>query len=176
MGGREKAFAFFDADFEMISGLWNQNTEMIGRILRCHLFVEHFMNEYLSTKLPGINLDDVRLTFAQKVALIGTNVTPVISALLPGIRRLNSIRNRLAHTLKGQILTEDVDALVKIPLFQAMRVEAARRRMPPSQPSLDGIIVLEEFAQHVGSSLHSVSNMNKEIWGKAIDLAIAEEN
>jgi hypothetical protein len=176
MGGHEKAFAFFDADFEMTSRLWNQDTEMIGRILRCHLFVEHFMGEYLGTKLPGVKLDEVRLTFAQKVALMGANVTPVVSAFLPGIRRLNSIRNRLAHTLKSDISKEDAVVFVSIPLFQAMRVEAARRRVPPSQPSSEGIVVLEDFAQHVGYSLHSVSTMNAEIWRKAIDLATAEED
>jgi hypothetical protein len=167
LGGREKAFATFDADFAMIARLWNQNTSIIGRILRCHLFVEHFITEYLTTKHPALDFDKSRLTFSQKVDLVGSHLPPSVSHIIPGVRRLNSIRNRLSHTLTGEISIEDVSVFTSISLFEAMRREAHK----PNPPSSELIVILESFAQHAGYALHSVSTLDAEVWSKAIDMA-----
>src|SRR5205085_11346767 len=103
MGGRKKASAALRAQFEVTSKLWNQNTEIVGRILRCHLFVEHFITEYLVATAPEFDFDEARLTFTQKLALIRRSLPLSTSYLIPGMRHLNVIRNRLSHTLRGEI-------------------------------------------------------------------------
>src|SRR5690349_2061866 len=91
MGGNDKAWEAFDTDFRFITTRWEQDTATIGRILRAHLFVEHFLTEYLQARNPEIgSLDDARLTFAQKTALVDAGMAAT-SYLIPGIRRLNSI-------------------------------------------------------------------------------------
>ena len=167
MGGPEIAFAKFDADFEMTAQLWNQNTAIIGRILRCHLFVEHFLTEYLANGHPGLAFDKVRLTFAQKVDLIEGHLPPGVSHIVPGVRRLNSIRNRLSHTLKAELRADDANAFTGIALFEAMRRESAKPHPPSSEP----LVIMEAFAQHAGWVLHSLNSPNHEVFRKAVEMA-----
>src|SRR6188474_605757 len=118
MGGHEKAFETFDAEYELITTRWNQDTGVVGRILRAHLFVEHFLGAYVQAINPKLgSLEDARLTFAQKVSLADGG-TSTIAYLIPGIPRLNAIRNRLAHSLRAEVTTHDADAFLQIGLFR----------------------------------------------------------
>ena len=47
LGGHDAAFTHFDADLRLLKERWDQDTGTVGRILRAHLFVEHFLTEYL---------------------------------------------------------------------------------------------------------------------------------
>ena len=169
MGGHDKAFQTFDADFQLITDRWEQDTATIGRILRAHLFVEHFLNHYIQVRNPELgSLEEARATFAQKVSLVGIG-TPGVAYLLPGVRRLNRIRNLLAHTLRAEVTTEDADVFLQIDLFRAMRNEKAKRRS--ETPSTDPVDVLEDFAMHVGISLHASATRNADVWAEAFRLA-----
>ena len=170
LGGHDAAFAHFDADFRLLNDRWNQDTDSIGRILRAHLFVEHFLTEYLVARNPELGSpEDARLTFAQKLALIG-DATGGVAYLIPGIRRLNAIRNRLAHNLAADVTPEDVSVFLGIALFKAMRDELAR----PNQASGDPIDILEDFSRHTGIALHASAIRNDKLWAEAIRLAEAE--
>ena len=170
LGGHDAAFAHFDADHRLLNDRWNQNTDSIGRILRAHLFVEHFLTEYLVARNPELGSpEDARLTFAQKLALIG-DATGGVAYLIPGIRRLNAIRNRLAHNLSADVTPEDVNVFLGIALFKAMRDELAR----PNQASGDPIDILEDFSRHTGSALHASATRSDKLWAEAIGLAEAE--
>ncbi len=172
MGGHKKAFEAFDADFHTITKRWEQDTTVIGRILRAHLFVEHFLTEYLQSRNPELgSLEEARASFTQKLALVG-NGTPGTGYLLPGIRRLNGIRNRIAHTLHAEVTDEDVRVFLAIDLFRAMREEKARRRS--DTPSMEPIVVLEDFAIHAGISLHASATRESDIWSEAIHAALEE--
>jgi len=172
MGGHEKAWQAFHDDFQLITTRWEQDTATIGRILRAHLFVEHFLTEYVQARNPELGSpEEARVTFAQKVALFGTG-TPGIAYLLPGARRLNAIRNRIAHSLRAEVTKEDVDAFLQIELFRAMREEKARRLS--STPSTAPIDVLEEFAMHAGIILHASATRNADMWAEALRAAQEE--
>ena len=115
MGGLNKLFAFFDKDFMALSrAMGTQDTEIIGRILRCHLFVEHFITEYLTIKIPDVNLDEARLTFTQKTPLVRAQSNPCRLIPPSGNTCDNTIRNRLSHTLKGEISKADVSFFTDI--------------------------------------------------------------
>lgn len=170
LGGHDAAFAHFDADFRLLNDRWNQDTETIGRILRAHLFVEHFLTEYLVARNPELGSpEDARLTFAQKLSLIG-DATGGVAYLIPGIRRLNTIRNRLAHNLSADVTADDVNVFLGITLFKAMRDEAAK----PNQTSGSPIDILEDFSRHTGIALHASAIRDDKLWGEAIRLAEAE--
>ncbi|MBD2066310.1 hypothetical protein H6F93_02000 [Leptolyngbya sp. FACHB-671] len=171
MGGHEEARQKFDADFRYITTCWEQDTTTIGRILASHLFVEHFLTEYVQAKNPQLgSLAEAHISFSQKVALVGTG-EPGTDYLLPGIRRLNKIRNRIAHTLRAEVTEDDANAFLQIELFQSLRTELARTSSTPSVPSTDPIIVLEDFAKHAGSSLHASIAPFADIWAKAFRAA-----
>ena len=169
-GGREEAFREFEADLALINKRWNQDIVAIGRILRAHLFVEHFLTEYLVARNPELgSLDKTRLSFVQKLALIGSG-TAGVEYLLPGIRHLNVLRNRLVHTLQADVRDDDVHVFLAIDLFRAMREGGSA----PNTPSSDPMDVLEDFAKHAGLALHSSATRDSELWAKAIRLAEAE--
>ena len=167
LGGPKKAWRAIEEDYSRVAARWEQDTSAIGRILRAHLFVEHFLGEYLTAKNPELgSIDDACLSFFQKVALVGEG-SGGIAYLLPGVRHLNLIRNRLAHSLKAELSQHDAQLFLAIGLFRAMREAGCA----PATPSSEPIVVLEDFAKHAGLALHASSTRNAEIWAEAFRLA-----
>jgi hypothetical protein len=164
LGGHEAARKKLDVQFEYIASRWNQDANLIGRLLRSHLFVEHFLTQYLSARNP--NLGDVelaRLSFAQKIALADRpNTTEAY--LFTGIRHLNRVRNRVAHTLTSGLTDSDRDVFLGVPYFRELRDALAAPRVPSPHP----IDVLEDFARHAGIMLAVSVSPDAEIWKKSL--------
>lgn len=150
MGGRAQFFAAVDHELAEVNQRWNQNVGDIGRILRAHLFVEHYVGEYLARANPRLgSLVEARTTFAQKVALLDASNADV-TAILPGIKRLNAIRNRLAHNLGAHVTEEDAKILMTCERFAALR----RARSSGQKQTNEPIEILEDFAKHVAMALN----------------------
>jgi len=159
-GGREAFLAHTDSQINDLNSRWNQDAAMMGRILRSHLFVEHYLTSYLQARNPRLgSLDSARLTFSQKAELVGANDARV-AYLIPGVRRLNKIRNRMAHTLSASITAEDRESLLSVDLFRALRDALSA----PAIPSTDPVDVLESFSQHAGVTLQAASDPKAGYW------------
>jgi hypothetical protein len=144
LGGVDAFRVAADGELGEINIRRDQNVVVIGRILRAHLFVEHFMTEYLAGANPRLgSLADARTTFAQEVTLLDVE-NPDIAAMLPGIKRLNSIRNRLAHKLDAQVTEDDARVFIGCERFAAL-CEATAAEEAQSNESLE---ILEDFARH----------------------------
>lgn len=163
-GGSRAFLAHSDAQIERLNAKWNQDAALMGRILRAHLFVEHFVAEYLQAKNSSLgDLSSARLTFAQKVELLG-GADPAVAYLVPGLRRLNKIRNRLAHTLSASVTNEDRDGFLQIELFRVLRDALAS----PTVASIEPVDVLESFAQHAGMALNAATDPGAGFWVQAV--------
>ena len=122
-GGHERFFALMAQRFNEFNAVWDQDAGRIGRVLRVHLAVEHFLTEYLAFTNPKLgSLENSQLSFRQKLELLRDD-DELIRFLKPGLRRLNAIRNRIAHKLRVDITADDREALLGIKLFNAMRTE-----------------------------------------------------
>jgi hypothetical protein len=166
MGGKDAFFNAADQELEKIHTQWNQNIELIGRILRAHLFVEHYMTEYLAKTNPRLgDLNQARLSFSQKTELLEPS-NPDMADIVPGIKRLNKIRNRLAHKLNVQVTEEDSSFFLKSERFAALR--SVREREKPLSP--DPLDILEDFAQYTST----VFNYEFTPLSRAISQAITE--
>lgn len=166
MGGQEAFFKAADQEIEKIHQRWNQNIELIGRILRAHLFVEHFMTEYLVKTNPRLgDLSQARLSFSQKTELLEPSNLD-LADIVPGVKRLNSIRNRLAHNLDVEVTEQDATYFLKSERFAALR--AVREGEKPA--SNDPLDILEDFAQYTST----VFNYEFTPLSRAISQAIAE--
>ena len=120
VGGRHQLFKSMEDDFNEMKSRWNKDVNTIGRILRAHLHVEHYLTEYLRNMNPAIgHLEAARLTFNQKVSLLPSD-NAVVNMLIGGIRHLNKVRNRLAHNLEAAVTEEDASVFRAQPLY-AMR-------------------------------------------------------
>ena len=166
MGGKEAFFKAADQELENIHRKWNQNIELIGRILRAHLFVEHYMTEYLGKTNPRLgDLSQARLSFSQKTELLEPSNLD-LADIVPGIKRLNQIRNRLAHNLDVQVTEQDASYFLKSERFVALRSGREQDNSSGTEP-LD---ILEDFAQYTST----VFNYEFTPLSRAISQAIAE--
>lgn len=153
-GGRKKLIEETQRNLSRLTDKWNQDVGAMGRILRAHLFVEHFITACLITFNPGLgDVAKARLSFAQKLALI-EDYSQELRELSQGIARLNRIRNRMAHNLEAQVTDQDRTSLLSVKTFKALREDLSK----PGSPSENGIDVLEDFAKHVGIRLSSLAD------------------
>ncbi len=73
-GGVDRLRVIMDAHRREFDDAWDRDTDLIGRLLRAHLCVEHFMTVYLSSTNPRLgSLEEARLSFAQKYAQGGVS-------------------------------------------------------------------------------------------------------
>lgn len=125
------------------------------------------MGEYLAKANPRLgSIAEARLTFAQKLNLLDAT-NPAMARVVPGIRRLNKIRNRLAHNLNAVVTEEDAALFLQEPSFNALRRERFRGRELPTEP----LQVLEEFCYF--ASIAFTHEFNET--AKAMDQAICEQ-
>ncbi|TCG08392.1 hypothetical protein BZM27_12735 [Paraburkholderia steynii] len=167
MGGPDAFRNALDADNAAMKSQWNQDITSIGRILRAHLFVEHYLTEHLQVVNPRLgDLDEARLAFAQKVHLLEGDAPPAISYLVPGIKRLNAVRNRLAHNLAATVTDEDAAVFLScLSRFRFISVE----NLNGKNLSEDPLDVLDRFAEFAASSLHNSSSAFGRAYLQAIE-------
>lgn len=87
--------------------------ELMGYLLSCHLLVEHYMDEYLKAHFGYLDWDAAKLTFGQRVGLLGgwkldDRFNPVST-----IKHLNSLRNRFSHRVDYVLSQEDLLPIVQ---------------------------------------------------------------
>lgn len=125
-------------------------------ILKCHLIVEHFLNEFISSCNPAIqDIERARLSFAQKLSL-ADHPNTVVRLIMPGLKALNKIRNHYAHKL--DLTVDDLD-LNPIHEFMKIWKEAGGYPVPK------GMDLILEFTMFASSNLHGTSQMIKR-YGK----------
>src|SRR5258708_6244014 len=108
-GGKEALLDALDRRMKEFSAVWGQDTDRIGRVLRAHLAVEYFVGVYLVAQSPGFaGLVRARLAYAQKIELLDRN-DRIVDELIPGLRLLGTIRNRIAHRLRVDLTEEHRD-------------------------------------------------------------------
>ena len=94
--------AHFNQENEKFKALLTQEHDVLGRILKCHLIVEHYLDRYLMEKFGLEHIDEARLTFSQKARLLPA-AGSAASFVRPGIIKLNTFRNRFGHDLEAEI-------------------------------------------------------------------------
>ena len=170
LGGKERFKQVTDAEFLDMRRRWELDVTNIGRILRAHLYVEYYLTLHIAKANPRLgDISKARLSFAQKVSLLDTSHDR-LRDLVPGIRQINAVRNRLAHQLAAAVTDEDAQVFLSLPMFTAMRNEGAK----PDLPSSDPIDVFEKFAQYAAHLLANEFSEFAIAIGRAIDEDAAE--
>lgn len=94
---------------EMVSKLFEKEEGTIGRVLKCHLVIEKYLNDLLNFHLgPKLDLEKVRLSFNQKLFIL-EGISDEFFIYGKGIREINSLRNRIAHRLDYDINESNLD-------------------------------------------------------------------
>jgi hypothetical protein len=92
----------FDAENERFKALMAGEHDALGRVLKCHLIVEHYMDQFLEQHFHLEHLAEAKLTFFQKATLLPTRGTTA-AVVKPGILKLNWVRNQYGHNLAVEI-------------------------------------------------------------------------
>lgn len=82
------------------------NFDLTGYLLTCHLLVEHYIDEYLKAAYPKLDWDAANLTFGQQAVLLGDYMAE--RNLIPTIKHLNSLRNRVGHRVDYALTPDDM--------------------------------------------------------------------
>ena len=97
----------FEQENRIFIGLISSAHDTLGRVLKCHLIVEHYVDRFLAAHFGIEDLHAARLSFAQKAALLPNEATAA-ALVKPGIVRLNRIRNGFCHSLGFKLPTQDL--------------------------------------------------------------------
>lgn len=106
-----------EADFnrrnERFLALAEADYDTIGRVLRAHLVIESFVGEFLMAHYGIEELDELRLTFAQKAKLLPQSKSSA-TFVRPGIIQLNVVRNKFGHRLNHMIENHEISAIYEV--------------------------------------------------------------
>ena len=104
---------YFDTENKKFIELLQTDHRNIGRIIKCHLILEMYIERYLCKRLNLTDISDLRLTFYQKVMLLPETGAALI-ILKSGLLLLNKLRNRIAHDLNLKISMNELNSMIKI--------------------------------------------------------------
>lgn len=105
--------AHFEKENDQFKTLLKHDHDLLGRVLKCHLIVEHYIGRFLSDHYGISDLAEVKLSFFQKAKLLPDSGSAA-AFVKPGIVRLNKIRNNFGHTLKPTLRHSDLGAIREI--------------------------------------------------------------
>lgn len=109
----DKIEAEFNRQNDFFKSLISKDHDVIGQVLKYHLIVEHYLNNYLAFKVPEIDISEARLTFAQKAKLLSQK--DVRAAFVkPGIIELNTTRNKFSHNLNAELSTKELKQMLQV--------------------------------------------------------------
>lgn len=131
-----------------IIDLLNRQVDELGLILKCHLIIEHYIDEYIITSYPAITEPDkLRLTFNQKLELINNNKT-VFGMAYPAIKSLNTLRNRFSHKLAYKIADSDYKEIKDLMIIW-------NKALGEQTPT--GLILIQKFTVWICGNLDSMT-------------------
>jgi len=87
--------------------------DIIGRLLKCHLIVEHYLERFLAEHYGLESVEDAKLNFFNKAMLLPTSSTSA-AFVRPGILKLNSIRNKASHNLASEPSFADLGPITEV--------------------------------------------------------------
>ena len=165
LGGTTVLDSLIAIEFAELKRRWFLQTEEIGRILRAHLFVERYMNDYIAQTYPNIDvLEKARLTFSQKTHLLNPSAFD-ISRVLPGIRVLNAIRNSIAH--HGIIKINDDQLRILAKECRGVVITPDDAEPASGKKAMTTVELIETFAQNAAQALLRAERkdpLSKAIW------------
>ena len=163
--------------WEKVSGL---DFEAIGRILVCHLSIEHYINNLIELSTPKLfDWDNSRMTFSQKLKLVGKIAILKRNKFDTGIEILNSIRNKLSHNMLATIDVNKYEQLKGILLDYLCRdkSEADKEETLSHMSQYDTHAIIERFTSIVCALIagYCTSLINKHEDGESYYKFVRDE-
>ncbi|MDE0331266.1 MAG: hypothetical protein OXL41_05300 [Nitrospinae bacterium] len=104
---------FVEAENMKFKALLRSDHTKSGRILKCHLIAETYVERYLCEKLSLAAISSARLSYFQKVMLLPEDNGPP-AIIKPGLLLLNKIRNKFAHNLDTDVSIDELEPMIGV--------------------------------------------------------------
>ena len=104
---------FIDTEDTKFRALLRSDHTKSGRILKCHLIAEKYVEKYLCERLSLSTISGARLSYFQKVMLLPEDTGPP-AVIRPGLLLLNRIRNKFAHNLDTDISIHELQVMIDL--------------------------------------------------------------
>jgi hypothetical protein len=101
------------AEVDRFDAAFSADHNAIGRVLRVHLVIEQYMNEHIKSTYKIDNLEELRLSFAQKAKLLKDDYSPA-AFVKAAILNVNAVRNKFSHTLMPKIEWGEVNNVTNV--------------------------------------------------------------
>jgi hypothetical protein len=99
----------------------------VGYLLCCHLVLENYIEAYMQAKMgASFSIEAARLTFGQKISMLGSWNLPDQYNFMPSLKHLNSLRNKLGHNIRTVISENELLPLIQF-LEKASGIERQKR-------------------------------------------------
>ena len=148
-------------EYELYS---RKDSAVFGRIIKCHLISEIYLERYLIRKLSVPNLSDARLSYHQKAMLLPErNAAPAL--FKPGLLTLNKLRNKFAHKLDSTLSKHELSTMT------AMLIMSER---PAS--TMNAIEMVEKFTVLSCACLNPTPSHIEELFANAMQYVADEFN
>jgi hypothetical protein len=161
---------FDELKVEDIRALWDgMDLETLGRVLRAHLVVEHFIDEWLladGVKLEHFEQAGFQLMFGRKLQLLGKRGPA--SVVWKGLKQLNEIRNRFAHDPSHRLTVEDT-----VPLYdETGQLEAYLKayQMVHGRAASTPVDIIEAFSEQAAALFLVGARMLVKTKDKVVEL------
>lgn len=105
--------AHFNVENERFKALMGRPHDTLGKILKCHLVVENYLDRFLTAHYKLDDIEKIRLSFYQKAQLL-PNCGEAAAFAKPGVVALNVIRNRFGHNIDAEIRPDDLNSIHRI--------------------------------------------------------------
>ena len=92
-------------EIDRFDAAFSADHNAIGRVLRVHLVIEQYLNEHIKAKYKIKNLDELRLSFSQKTALLQDDLSPA-AWVKSAIQNVNAVRNKFTAALDDHVTIE----------------------------------------------------------------------
>lgn len=122
------------AEIDRFDAAFSADHNAIGRVLRVHLVIEQYMNEHIKTEYKIMNLEELKLSFSQKIKLLKDDLSAA-AFVKQGIQNVNSVRNKFSYTLSPKIEWGAINNVTDV-------LKIARKDMVYAEP----IDAIEAFA------------------------------
>lgn len=114
--------AHFNKENAKFIALMGQPHDMLGRLLKCHLVLEHYLDRFLSEHFGIEDVESVKLGFFNKAMLLPSKASSA-AFVKPGILKLNTLRNRAGHNLGTDISFDDLGPIREVLAIARVGVE-----------------------------------------------------
>lgn len=114
--------ARFDEENARFISSMGKPHDLLGRLLKCHLVVEHYLGRLLSEHFGIEDVESAKLGFFNKAMLLPTRASSA-AFVKPGILRLNKLRNQTSHNLGVNVAFDQLG-----PIHDVLAIARARAK------------------------------------------------